>query len=274
RKLLDLLDDLAQNEPEKYAAFWKEFGRVLKEGVIEDHANKERLAKLLRLASTHSGEDSQTVALADYVTRMKPGQKNIYYITAESFGAAKSSPHLEIFRKKGIEVLLLSDRIDEWLVTHLTEFDGKPLQSVTKGDLDLGALADEEKKQQEQVAAEYQDLVARLKTALAEQAQDVRVTHRLTDSPACLVAGEHDLGAHFERLLKAAGQKVPGSKPVLEINPEHALVQRLKDESDAQRFGDWARILFDQALLSEGGQLDDAAGFVARINSLWLGLMR
>ena len=168
----------------------------------------------------------------------------------------------------------LADRIDEWLVTHLTEFDGKPLQSVTKGDLDLGALADEEKKQQEQVAAEYQDLVARLKTALAEQAQDVRITHRLTDSPACLVAGEHDLGAHFERLLKAAGQKVPGSKPILEINPGHALVQRLKGESDARRFDDWARILFDQALLSEGGQLDDPAGFVARVNNLWLGLMK
>jgi len=226
------------------------------------------------VASTHSDQDSQNVALADYVARMKPEQKNIYYITAESFSAAKSSPHLEIFRKKGIEVLLLSDRIDEWLVTHLTEFDGKPLQSVTKGDLDLGALADEEKKQQEQVAAEYQDLVARLKTALAGQASDVRVTHRLTDSPACLVAGEHDLGAHFERLLKAAGQKVTSSKPVLEINPDHALVRRLKDESDAQRFGDWARILFDQALLSEGGQLDDPAGFVARVNSLWLGLMK
>jgi molecular chaperone HtpG len=274
RKVLDLFDELAQKEPGKYATFWKEFGRVLKEGVIEDHANKERLAKLLRVASTQSDQDIQNVALADYVARMKPEQKNIYYITAETFSAAKSSPHLEIFRKKGIEVLLLADRIDEWLVTHLTEFEGKPLQSVTKGDLDLGALADEEKKQQEQVAAAYQDLVARLKTALAEQAQDVRITHRLTDSPACLVAGEHDLGAHFERLLKAAGQKVASSKPVLEINPEHVLVQRLKDESDAQRFGDWARILFDQALLSEGGQLDDPAGFVARVNSLWLGLLK
>jgi len=246
---------------------------VLKEGVVEDHANKERVAKLLRMATTHSDQDSQTVALADYVARMKPEQKNIYYITGESFSAAKSSPHLEIFRKKGIEVLLLTDRIDEWLVTHLTEFEGKPLQSVTKGDLDLGELADEEKKQQEQVAAEYQDLVARLKTALAEQAQDVRVTHRLTDSPACLVAGEHDLGAHFERLLKSAGQKVPSSKPVLEINPEHALVQRLKGEGDAQRFGDWARILFDQALLSEGGQLEDPAGFVTRVNQMWLALL-
>ena len=274
RKVLDLLDELAQKEPEKYTTFWNEFGRVLKEGIVEDHANKDRLAKLLRLASTHTDQDKQSVTLADYVARMKPEQKNIYYITAETFSAAKSSPHLEIFRKKGIEVLLLTDRIDEWVVTHLTEFDGKSLQSVTKGDLDLGALADEEKKQQEQVAAENKDLVARMKTALAEQAQDVRVTHRLTDSPACLVAGEHDLGAHFERLLKSAGQKVPSSKPILEINPEHALVRRLKDESDAQRFGDWSRILFDQAHLSEGGQLDDPAGFVARMNQMWLAMLK
>jgi molecular chaperone HtpG len=275
RKLLDLLDELAQKEPEKYATFWKEFGRVLKEGVVEDPANKERLAKLLRLASTHSDQDTQDVALADYVARMKPEQKNIYYITAETFGAAKSSPHLEIFRKKGIEVLLLSDRIDEWLVTHLTEFEGKPLQSVTKGDLDLGALADaEEKKQQETVAAEFKPLVERMQTALGERVQVVRVTHRLTDSPACLVAGEHDLGAHMERILKAAGQKTPGSKPVLEINPQHALVQRLRDEQDDTRFGEWTRILFDQALLSEGGSLEDPAGFIARVNQMWLGLLR
>jgi molecular chaperone HtpG len=275
RKVLDLLDDLAKDEPEKYATFWQEFGRVLKEGVIEDHANRERLAKLLRFSSTHTDQEGQEVALADYVARMKPEQKSIYYISAETFAAAKSSPHLEIFRKKGIEVLLLSDRVDEWLVNHLTEFEGKPLQSVTRGDLDLGTLADEqEKKQQEQVATEFQDLVARLKTALAEQAQDVRVTHRLTSSPACLVAGEHDLGAHFERLLKSAGQKMPASKPVLEINPGHRLVQRLKDETDTQRFGEWAHILFDQALLSEGGQLEDPAGFVARLNGLWLALMK
>ena len=275
RKVLDLLEDLAKNDAEKYAGFWQEFGRVLKEGVIEDQANRERLAKLLRFASTHADQETQGVALADYVARMKPEQKSIYYISAETFAAARSSPHLEIFRKKGIEVLLLADRVDEWLVTHLTEFDGKPLQSVTKGDLDLGVFADnEEKKQQEQMASEFQDLVARLKTALAEQVQDVRVTHRLTSSPACLVAGEHDLGAHFERLLKSTGQKVPESKPVLEINPGHLLVSRLKDESDATRFAEWARILFDQARLSEGGQLDDPAGFVARINALWLTLMK
>jgi molecular chaperone HtpG len=274
RKVLDLLDDLAQKEPEKYATLWKEFGRVLKEGVIEDHANRERLAALMRFASTHADQETQNVSLADYTARMKPEQKSIYYITAETFAAAKSSPHLEIFRKKGVEVLLLTDRIDEWLVSHLTEFEGKPLQSVTKGDLDLGAIADEEKQRQEEVAAEYQDLVARMKSALGEQVQDVRVTHRLTDSPACLVAGEHDLGAHFERLLKSAGQKVASSKPVLEINPGHALVQHLKGEGDAQRFGEWSRILFDQAHLSEGGQLDDPAGFVARVNSLWLTLMK
>jgi len=275
RKVLDMLDDLSKNEPEKYATFWGEFGKVLKEGVIEDHGNHERLAKLLRFASTHSGEATQNVALADYVARMKPEQKAIYTITAETHVAAKSSPHLEIFRKKGIEVLLLSDRIDEWLVTHLTEFDGKPLQSVTKGDLDLGELADEaEKKQQEETAAGFKDVVERMKTALGERVAEVRVTHRLTDSPACLVAGEHDLGAHFERLLKAAGQQAPGSKPILEINPQHALVQRLKDEQDDARFGEWTQILFDQALLSEGGSLEDPAGFVSRVNHMWLGLLK
>ena len=275
RKVLDLLDDLAQKEPGRYATFWKEFGRVLKEGVIEDHANRERLAKLLRFASTHSGEETQHVSLADYVARMKPEQKQVFYITAETHAAAKSSPHLEIFRKKGVEVLLLADRVDEWLVTHLTEFDGKPLQSVTKGDLDLGALADEaEKKQREEVATGFGDTLARMKTALAERAQDVRITHRLTDSPACLVAGEHDLGAHLERLLKAAGQKTPGAKPVFEINPLHPLVLRLKDETDDARFAEWTQILFDQALLSEGGSLDDPAGFVTRVNQMWLALLK
>jgi len=275
RKVLDLLDDLSRNEAEKYSKFWGEFGKVLKEGLVEDRTNQERLAKLMRFASTHSDEETQSVSLADYVARMKPEQKDIYYITGETHAAAKSSPHLEIFRKKGIEVLLLSDRVDEWLVTHLTEFDGKPLQSVTKGDLDLGALADEaEKKQQEEVAEGFKDVIGRIKTALGDRVSDVRVTHRLTDSPACLVAGEHDLGAHFERLLKAAGQKTPGSKPIFEVNPQHALVQRLKDEQDDARFGEWTQILFDQALLSEGGSLEDPAGFVARVNQMWLGLLK
>jgi len=274
RKVLDLLDDLAKNEAEKYQTFWDEFGRVLKEGIVEDRGNHERLAKLLRFASTHSGADTQNVSLANYVERMKPEQKAIYYITAETHAAARSSPHLEIFRKKGIEVLLLSDRIDEWLVSHLSEFDGKSLQSVTKGDLDLGALADDaEKKQQEQVAEGFKDLAERMKTALGDKVDSVRITHRLTDSPACLVAGEHDLGAHFERILKAAGQATPGSKPIFEINPQHALVQRLKEERDETRFSEWTGILFDQALLSEGGSLEDPAGFVGRVNRLWLGLL-
>jgi molecular chaperone HtpG len=274
RKLLDLLDELAGKEPDKYATFWREFGKVLKEGVIEDHANRERIARLLRCASTHAGSAEQTVSLADYVGRMKPEQGKIYYIAAETHAAAAASPHLEIFRKKGIEVLLLSDRIDEWLVTHLTEFDGKPLQSVAKGALDLEAFADAaEKEQQQKLAEESKDLVARIQSALGERVKEVRVTHRLTDSPACLVAGEHELGAHLERLLKASGQQVPGSKPILEINPQHALIGRLKAETDAERFGAWAQVLFDQALLAEGGQLEDPAGFVARMNGLWLKLL-
>jgi len=275
RKVLDLLDDLAKNNAGQYATFWKEFGKVMKEGMVEDAANHERLAKLMRFASTHSGEETQNVSLAEYVARMKPEQKAIYTITAETHAAARSSPHLEIFRKKGIEVLLLSDRVDEWLVSHLPEFDGKPLQSVTKGDLDLGALEDEnDKKQQEEVAEGFKDMLVRMKAALGDKVENARITHRLTDSPACLVAGEHDLGAHFERLLKAAGQKVPGAKPVLEINPQHTLIQRLKEEKDDTRFGEWTQILFDQALLSEGGSLEDPAGFVARVNHMWLAMLK
>jgi len=247
----------------------------MKEGMVEDAANHERLAKLMRFASTHSGEETQNVSLAEYVARMKPEQKAIYTITAETHAAARSSPHLEIFRKKGIEVLLLSDRVDEWLVSHLPEFDGKPLQSVTKGDLDLGALEDEnDKKQQEEVAEGFKDMLVRMKAALGDKVENARITHRLTDSPACLVAGEHDLGAHFERLLKAAGRKVPGAKPVLEINPQHTLIQRLKEEKDDTRFGEWTQILFDQALLSEGGSLEDPAGFVARVNHMWLAMLK
>ena len=258
-------------EPEgKIRTFWKEFGRALKEGVGEDWANKERIAKLLRFASTHADAEEQGVGLADYVARMKEGQEKIYYITADSFAAAKNSPHLEIFRKKGIEVLLLSDRVDEWVGSNLTEFDGKPLASVAKGDLDLGKLADEDKKEQEKEAGEHKDLVEKIGKSLGDQAKQVRVTFRLTSSPACLVADEHGMSAHLERMLKSAGQKVPGSKPILEINPHHPLVQRLKYESDEARFGDWSHILFDQALLAEGGQLDDPASFVKRLNELLL----
>ncbi|HZN23954.1 MAG TPA: molecular chaperone HtpG, partial [Burkholderiales bacterium] len=273
RRVLSALEDLAENTKEKYATFWKEFGRVFKEGLGEDHGNRERIAKLSRFASTHDDSDEQNVSLADYVSRMKEGQDKIYYVTAETYAAAKNSPHLEIFRKKGIEVLLLSDRVDEWAMTFLTEFDGKPLQSVAKGGLDLGKLADEEeKKEQEKEADEYRDLLERVKKALGEKVKDVRVTHRLTESPVCLVADEHDMGMHLERLLKAAGQKVPGTKPILEVNPHHPLVQRLKDESDDTRFSDWSQVLFDQALLAEGGQLEDPAGFVKRLNQLVLAM--
>ena len=271
-KVLGLIEDLADNQKEKYAAFWKEFGRALKEGVGEDWANKERIAKLLRFASTHADTEEQSVGLADYVARMKDGQEKIYFITADSFAAAKNSPHLEIFRQKGIEVLLLSDRVDEWVGSNLTEFDGKPLVSVAKGDLDLGKLADEDKKEQEKEAGEHKELVEKIGKSLGDQVKQVRVTFRLTSSPACLVADEHGMSANLERMLKAAGQKVPGSKPILEINPHHPLVRRLEDETDEARFGDWSHILFDQALLAEGGQLDDPASFVKRLNELMLAM--
>jgi len=275
RKVLDLLEDLAQNEKEKYGEFWKEFGRVLKEGVGEDFANKDRLARLLRFTSTVSPGEVQDVSLADYVARMKPGQEKIYYVTAESYAAAKNSPHLEVFRKKGVEVLLLYDRVDEWMLSYLHEFEGKPLQSVAKGDLDLGALADEEeKKTHGQEAEAFKDLIARIREALGDAVKDVRVSRRLTDSAACLVTGEHEMSMNLERLLKAAGQKVPGVKPVLEINVHHPIVARLKDETDGERFKEWSQLLFDQALLAEGGQLEDPAGFVHRLNGLMLALAR
>ena len=273
KKVLGVLDDLAANEQEKYTTFWSEFGRVLKEGIGEDVGNRERIARLLRFASTHLDTDVQSVSFADYIARMKEGQDRIYFITADSFAAAKNSPHLEVFRKKGVEVLLLSDRIDEWVVSHLTEVEGKTLQSVAKGDLDLGKLEDEqEKASKQQTVEEYKDLIERIGKALGGQTREVRVTHRLTESPACLVADEHGMGNILERLLKAAGQKVPDSKPVLEINPMHPLVRRLKAEVAGTRFDDWSHILFDQALLAEGGQLEDPGTFVKRINSLLLDL--
>ena len=269
RKVLAMLEDLAENKPEDYAKFWEAFGQVLKEGVGEDHANKEKIAKLIRFASTQGEGEAQTVSLDTYISRMKEGQEKIYYVTADTFNAAKNSPHLEIFKKKGIEVLLLSDRVDEWVVGHLTEYEGKPLQSVAKGGLDLGKLEDEaEKKEAEQAADEYKELLDKVKTALGERIKDVRVTHRLTDSPSCLVADEHDVSGNLARLLKAAGQKAPDAKPILEINPKHPAVQRLKYEES--RFDDWAALLFEQAMLAEGGQLDDPAGFVKRMNDLML----
>jgi len=268
-KVLGLLADMAEKEPEKYATFWGEFGRVLKEGVGEDFANKDKIAGLLRFATTHGDTADETVSFADYIARMKEGQDKIYYVSAETFNAAKNSPHLEVFRKKGIEVLLFSERVDEWMLSYLTEFDGKQLASVAKGDLDLGRLEDEaEKKAQEQEADEFKPLVEKIKASLAERVKEVRVTHRLTDSPACLVADEHDPSGNLARMLKAAGQKVPDSQPILEINPQHPVVLRLKSEE--KRFDDWAAVLFDQAQLAEGGQLNDPAAFVKRINQLML----
>ncbi len=271
RKVLGMLEDLAENDKEKYAKFWENFGAVLKEGVGEDHANKEKIAGLLRFASTHNDTTEQNVSLADYIGRMKEGQEKIYFVTAETFNAARNSPHLEIFRKKGIEVLLLSDRVDEWVVGHLTEFDGKHLQSVAKGGLDLGKLEDEAEKQEAEKAADaYKELIDKVKASLGDKVKDVRVTHRLTDSPSCLVSDDYDPSGNLARMLKAAGQQVPNTKPILEINPQHPAVMRLKYEE--ARFDDWAALLFEQATLAEGGQLDDPAGFVKRINDLMMAL--
>jgi molecular chaperone HtpG len=274
KRVLSMLDDLAENAKEKYTTFWTEFGKVLKEGVGEDFANRDRVAKLCRFSSTHSGSQTQDVSLDDYIGRMKPGQEKIYHITADTHAAASNSPHLEVFRKKGIEVLLLTDRVDEWMVSNLPEYEGKALVSVAKGQLDLGALEDEaEKAEQTKTAEEFKPLVERVKAALGERAKDVRVTLRLTDSPACLVVEEGDMGMNLERLLKAAGQSVgPGSKPILEVNPHHALVERLGAETDEARFADWANLLFEQAMLAEGGQLEDPGSFVRRLNGLMLAL--
>ena len=275
KRVLSMLEELAnadeQDKKEKYAKFWTEFGQVLKEGIGEDGGNKERLAKLLRFASTAGDSDAQTVSFADYVGRMKEGQTKIYYATGETYGAAKNSPHLEIFRKKGVEVLLLTDRVDEWMLSFLQDFEGKELASVAKGGLDLGTLEDEaEKKQHEETEVQYKDLVGKMKEALADKAKDVRITFRLTDSPACLVADENELSGNLMRMLKAAGQNAPDSKPILEINPNHPLVQRLKYEDG--KFADWSHILFDQALLAEGGALTDPSGFVRRLNDMLLGM--
>ena len=275
KKVLALLESLANSDEaadkEKYAEFWKAFGKVLKEGVGEDFANKEKIAGLLRFASTKLDTAEEVVSLADYIGRMKEGQDKIYFVTAETFNAAKNSPHLEVFRKKGIEVLLLTDRVDEWVTGNLTEFDGKALVSVAKGGLDLGALEDEAEKQEvEKAADEYKELLDKMKASLGERVKDVKVTLRLTDSPACLVADEHDLGMNLARILKAAGQNAPVSKPILEINPSHPAVLRLKYED--KHFDDWAAVLFDQALLAEGGTLDDPATFVKRINQLMMAM--
>ncbi len=273
KKILQLLQKIANNKPDDYKTFWKEFGRVMKEGPGEDFANREKIAKLLRFSSTLDDKEEQEVSLDDYISRMKDGQKAIYYITADSFAAAKHSPHLEVFRKKGLEVLLLSDRVDEFLMSSLPEYDGKSLQSVARGELDLGDLEDEEeKKEQEKIEEEYKDFIDKVAKSLGDDVKEVRITHRLTDSPSCLVTGEHDMSANLERLLKQAGQDVIGHKPILELNPEHPLVKRLKSEDQGDRFDDWAKLLFEQALLSEGGQLEDPATFVSRMNKMLLDL--
>jgi molecular chaperone HtpG len=273
KKVLGMLEELSANDKGKYAIFWKEFGRVFKEGLGEDHANKEKIAKLSRFASTLADSEAQDVGFADYVARMKHGQDKIYYATADSYAAAKNSPHLEIFRKKGIEVLLLVEPVDEWWLGSFDEFEGRKLQSVAKGDLDLGALADEaEKKEQEKVAGEFKPLLEKIKAALGDKVKEVRVTHRLTDSPACLVVDEHELSGNLARMLKAAGQKVGKTAPILEINSTHPLIEKLKAEPEEAQFGDWSHVLFDQALLAEGGQLEDPAGFVRRLNVLMLKL--
>ncbi len=271
KKILGLLESMAANEKEKYADFWNAFGRVLKEGPLEDQGNKEQIAKLLRFSSTHTDSADQNVSLDDYISRMKSGQSKIYFITAESFAAAKNSPHLEVFRRKGIEVLLMGDRVDDWMVEHLTEYDGKKLQSVAKGDLDLGEIEDEaDKKAQEKAQDDYKDALEKIKDCLKEKAKDVRITHRLTDSPSCLVLEEHDMGMQMQQILKAAGQNVPMSKPILELNPEHPLVSKLKNMDDKSALENWSNILFDQALLAEGGQLEDPAAFVKRVNQMLL----
>jgi len=271
KKVLGTLESMAKDEPETYAGFWKQFGRVLKEGPGEDFANREKIARLLRFSTTANDSEDQTVSLEDYVARMKEGQEKIYYVTAESFSAAKNSPHLQIFRRKGIEVLLLSDRVDEWLVSHLTEFDGKALASVAKGELDLDELAgEEEKKAAKETEEQYADLVKRMQEVLGERVNTVRISQRLTDSPSCLVMGEHDMAVHMQQMLKQAGHEVPVSKPDLEINPSHALVSRLQGEADDDRFASWSNVLLDQAMLSEGGQLDDPVAFVNRLNDLLL----
>ncbi len=275
KRLLGFLEKLAQDDKEKYQQFWDAFGLVLKEGPIEDFANREKIAKLLRFSSTHDGKDKPDVSLDDYIGRMKEGQDKIYYITASSFNAAKNSPHLEYFNKKGIEVLLLSDRVDEWLVGHLSEFEGKKLQSVTKGKLDLDKPAEsakegEESEKKAEENMQFNSLLEQVKKVLEKRIKEARLTDRLTDSPACIVADDHDMDLEMQRILKMSGQKIPETKPILEINPNHPLIERLNTETDDERFADWAYLLLDQAILAEGGVLDEPALFVARMNRVFL----
>ena len=271
KRVLSMLESMISDTPEKYVKFWKEFGQVLKEGAAEDFANKERIAQLLRFASTHNNTDEQNVALADYVSRMKDKQEHIYYVSAETFNAAKHSPHLEVFKKKGLEVLLLSERVDEWLMSHLTEFSGKKFKSIAKGGLELGDLEDKDEKEAVEIkAGEFKQTLEKVKELLKDQIKDVRITSRLTDSPSCIVADEHGMTQQMEKIMRASGQFVPYSKPILELNPDHLLIQKLKNAVDEQQFADFTRLLFDQAVLAEGGQLSDPASFVKRFNDLLL----
>jgi molecular chaperone HtpG len=265
KRILSSLEEMAEKKPEDYKTFWNEFGKVIKEGPAEDYANKEKIANLLRFSSTKN--DNQEVSFKQYITNMVKGQEQIYYITADSYQAAKNSPHLEIFKKKNIEVLLLSDRVDEWLVSNLFEFEGKKLQSIAKGDLDLGKLEDDkEKAEKKKIEADSKTLIEKIKKSLGDRVKEVKVTHRLTNSPACLVVGEHDISGNLERILKAAGQNTPDVKPTLEINPQHKLIQKLEKVKENQEFNDYAAVILDQAILSEGGQLDDPVAFVTKIN--------
>ncbi|KAF7786341.1 molecular chaperone HtpG [Pseudoalteromonas rubra] len=274
-RILKMLDRMGKNKAEDYQTFWNEFGQVIKEGPAEDAANKEAIAKLLRFSSTHTDESVQNVSLEQYIERMTEGQDKIYYVVADSFEAAKSSPHLEIFRKKGIEVLLLSDRVDEWMMSHLTEFAEKQFQSITRGDLDLGDMEDEEsKKAQEESEKQVEGLVERIKEALGDKVKEVRFTHRLTDSPACVVVDDHDMSSQMQKLMESIGQSAPESKPIFELNPEHQLVKHLNVEQDEDKFAQWSEVLLDQALLAERGSLKDPAGFVARLNKLMLDLSK
>lgn len=273
KRVLDMLDKMAKKEPESYTKFWKEFGQVIKEGPAEDFANKEKIAKLLRFATTHTDSEEQNQSLDDYIGRMKEGQDKIYYVVAENFNTAKNSPHLEVFRKKGIEVVLMYDRVDDWMISSLHEYDGKSFQDVGKGDLDLGKLdSEEEKESKEKAAKELEGLIERVKKVLDDKVTEVRITHRLTDSPACLVVGEHDMGAQMQRLMEAAGQQAPKTKPSMELNPEHPLVKKLDQEPDEDRFADLTTVLFDQAQLAEGGTLDDPGAYVHKLNKLLLEL--
>ena len=273
KRVLDMLSKLANKDGDKYQKFWDEFGTVMKEGPAEDFGNQEKIAKLLRFATTHTGDKTQNVSLDDYIGRMKEGQSKIYYITADTFTAAKSSPHLEVFRKKGVEVLILSDRIDEWMMGYLNEYDGKQFQDVARGDLDLGEVeTEEDKKHQEEATEAHKDLLEQVKKSLGDKVQDVRVTKRLTDSPACLVVAEHDMGLQMRKIMEAAGQKVPESKPIFELNTDHPLVQRLENENSDERFNELSAVLFDQATLASGEQLEDPGAYVSRLNRLLLDL--